>query len=130
MHRVTKPLFVAALAVGMVAGLASTGSASVSDSKKSYCAGFLELGQDVTQPDPDSSSIPRETAADLEDNFRKLAKQAPTKSLKKATKTIAEWYGEIADSETGVEIDTDRRSGTPRRSRRSSRTARPSASPR
>ncbi len=107
MHRLTKPLVVATLAIGLVGGMASVGSASVSTDKKSYCQGFNELGQDVTQPDPDSTDIPRETAADLEEKFRDLAKEAPNKKLKKATNTIADWYGEVADSDDATDIDQD-----------------------
>jgi hypothetical protein len=105
MHRVTKPLFVAALAVGMVAGMASVGSASVADSKKSYCKALTNVS-DATQAPSDATEIPRETAEDLEEVFSNAADEAPTKALKKATKTVAAYYGAVADADEPGDLST------------------------
>jgi hypothetical protein len=90
------------LAVGlsavMVVGTAGVGGASSpAKSTKKFCKQLQNLDDDVTQPPSDSTEIPRETAADLERNFKKLSKSAPNKSMKNATTTIADYYGEIAD---------------------------------
>lgn len=107
MRRVTKPLFVAALAVGMVAGVASAAPASVSDSKKSFCKTALTLGQDIANPTEPGVTLDEDTAGDLEQAFKKLSKQAPTKALKKAAKDVASYYGQIADGESPADISTD-----------------------
>jgi hypothetical protein len=98
MRRLTKPLAAAVLSVGLVAGLSVTASASVAESKKSYCKALTNVG-DVTQAPSDADEIPRGTAADLEEVFSDAADEAPTKSLKKATKTVAAYYGAVADTD-------------------------------
>jgi hypothetical protein len=96
---------VAGLTAGMVGGVAGTGSASVeSASKKQFCAAALKLGQDVTQPSTDATTIPVDTAKDLEKAFAKLSKLAPTKALKTATKNVAKYYGQIADGDDPADI--------------------------
>jgi type II secretory pathway pseudopilin PulG len=106
MRTFTKLFIVAGLAAGLVGGMAGAAPASVGASKKQFCASALKLGQDVTQPSQDATTIPEDTAKDLEKAFNKLSKQAPTKALKTATKNIAKYYGQIADGDSPADIST------------------------
>ena len=106
MRTVTKLLVVAGLTAGLVGGMAGAAPASVGTNKKKFCVAALKLGQGVTQPDPNATTIPEDTAKDLEKAFNKLSKLAPSKGLKTATKNIAKYYGEIADGQTPADVDT------------------------
>jgi hypothetical protein len=105
MYRLTKPLVAAVISAGLVAGLSVAASASVSESKKSYCAALTDVS-DVTQAPADVTEIPRETAEDLEEVFSNAAGEAPTKALKKATKAVAAYYGAVADAEEPSDLST------------------------
>ena len=89
-----------ALCVALIAGfaVATTGSASASGpaaSIEKFCAKALDVAATSTT----SSPLTPELAADLERQYKRLAKLAPKKKLKKATRTIAAYYGNIADGE-------------------------------
>lgn len=105
MHRLTKPLVVATLAIGLVGGMASVGSASVSADKKSFCKAALKIQVDAAEGEV--PTVTEDVAASLEKQFRKVAKKAPTKALKNASNTIADWYGEIADGNSATDISTE-----------------------
>jgi hypothetical protein len=91
--------------LGITVGTAS--ATAPQGSKAAYCKAVLELGTDVTQPSDDATTIPADTAADLEAAFKKVAKLAPTKAIKKADLTIADYYGQIADGKTPADISSE-----------------------
>jgi len=105
MFRLTKPLAAAVVVAGLVAGLSVAASASVAESKKSYCKALTDVS-DVTQAPSDATEIPRETAEDLEEVFSNAADEAPTKALKKATKAVAAYYGAVADADEPSDLST------------------------
>ena len=105
MFRLTKPLVAAVISVGLVAGLSVAASASVAESKKSYCKALTNVGE-VTQTPSDATEVPRETAEDLEELFNDAADEAPTKALKKATKVVAGYYGAVADADEPSDLST------------------------
>ncbi len=86
----------AALSVGVVAGSVGPASASVhAASVEKFCAKAL----DIAATSATSSPVTVDLAADLERQYKRLAKLAPKKKLKKATRAIAEYYAQIADGE-------------------------------
>jgi hypothetical protein len=86
----------AALSAGLVATALGRASASVPGaSTKKFCAKALE----VAATSATSAPLTPELAEDLQRQYKRLAKLAPKKKLKKATRTIAAYYGNIADGE-------------------------------
>lgn len=80
----------------MVVGTAGVGGASVpAKSAKKFCKQAVKVSDDIT---PSSAQqLDEDQAAELETAFNKLTKAAPTKDIKQATKTMAGYFGEIAD---------------------------------
>ena len=95
-----KPILVAVLTAGLIAGFASSAPAAVADkSVKKFCEKALEVqtllsGSAVGLTEENAGDY----AADVEKGMKKLAKLAPTKKLRKALKIVAKYYGEVADS--------------------------------
>ena len=106
MRKFTKLVLVAGLSTGLVGGLTAT-PAFAKGSKAKFCKAVTNLGDDVTQQPTDGTTIPTETAADLERNFKKLAKAAPNGKLKSAVKDIAAYYGQIADGDSVEDISQE-----------------------
>src|SRR5262245_10812741 len=86
-----------ALSVVMVVGTAGVAGASAEakGNKSKFCKQAGKVGTDITQ---DSSvNLSEDEAADLEKQFNKLSKLAPTKKVQQATKEMASYFGELAD---------------------------------
>ncbi len=66
--------------------------AGLTDAEERFCTGTTEAGQSISQDLSDNSSA--DTTAEY---YRELAKVAPKKSIKKALKTMANYYEEFAD---------------------------------
>lgn len=105
MRTTTKLLLTTALSTGLVGGLVSASPAFAAGNKEKFCKATGTVTTDVTIDE--SGQLPEDAAADLEKGFKKLAKLAPTKKLKNATKTIAEYYGRIADGEGAEDVSED-----------------------
>lgn len=105
MRKVTKLLLVSTLSTGLVGGVLAVSPAYAKGSKAKFCKAALNLGDNVSQPPTDGTEIPTETAADLERNFKKLAKVAPSGKIKKSVKDVAKYYGQIADGDSVADID-------------------------
>lgn len=103
------PIAAVALSAAMLVATTGVATASIDakGSKKKFCEQALKLGTDVTQPSPDATSVPEDTAADLERAFKKLSKAAPSKALKNATATIASYYGELADGSSPADLSAE-----------------------
>jgi len=98
MRRVLRAIVCVTLSTALGGALTGTASASVADkSAKKFCKKALTVGTDVTSGEGTSNE---DAAADLERAFKKLAKLAPNKKIKKAAKAIASFYGDIADGDT------------------------------
>jgi len=106
MRKVTKLLLVSTLSTGLVGGVLSVAPAYAKGSKAKFCKAALTVGKDVTNPG-DATTITEENAAALEKSFKKLSKLAPSGKLKSATKTIASFYGRIADGDSVEDVSTD-----------------------
>jgi hypothetical protein len=85
---------VVAISAAVAVGTMGIGAASVDakGTKKQFCKSALHI-----QGTPDPSGISEKSAASLEKQFKKLAKQAPTSALANASTSIAKFYGKIAD---------------------------------
>lgn len=106
MHTPTKLFLAATLSTTLVGGLVSASPAFAAGNKKKFCQAATLVGQDVTkQSDP--STISEENAAAFEKGYKKLVKLAPTKKLKSAVKTIASFYGRLADGDSYEDVFAD-----------------------
>jgi hypothetical protein len=102
-----KPVAAVAISAAVAVGTMGVSAASVDakGTKKQYCKTALHLGSDI-QTSPDPSGLSKKNAASLEKSFKKLAKQAPTGALQKASTTIANFYGKIADGDSFQDISS------------------------
>jgi hypothetical protein len=93
------------LSAVMVLGAVGTASASVAakGSKEKFCKQASKVGAEATA---DGTDVSEETAAKLEKQLNKAAKQAPTKKIENATKEMASYFGKIADGDAG-DISTE-----------------------
>jgi hypothetical protein len=98
MRRTVRAIVCMGLCAALGGALAGTASASVADkSVKKFCKRALAAGADLTSVEGTTNE---DAAADLEKSFKKLAKLAPTRKIKKAAKKIAGYYGDLADGDT------------------------------
>ena len=91
-----KPVAAVAISAAVALGTVGVSAASVdaTGTKKQFCKSALHI-----KGTPDPSGISEKSAASLEKQFKKLAKQAPTSSLANASTTIAKFYGKIANGD-------------------------------
>src|SRR5687768_11069807 len=100
MRKIIKPILVAVVTAGLIAGFAATAPAAVSEkSVKKFCKKALAVQTTLARPvETDDVEDVKNYASDAENGLKKLAKLAPTKKLRKAVKTMAKHYGEIEDT--------------------------------
>ncbi|MEX0663397.1 MAG: hypothetical protein WD598_01350 [Acidimicrobiia bacterium] len=96
MRRFVRALVTSALIAGLIAGTAASAPARVAEkSAKKFCERLLAISSTV--PDVSGESGFADASAAFVKQYKKLAKAAPTGELRKAAKTIAKYYGRIAD---------------------------------
>jgi hypothetical protein len=110
MRRFTALFVSVALSAALVGAFAGTASAAVAEKKsvKKFCkkATDADAARTSVASGADENAV-QDAAGDLETDFKKLAKLAPTKKLKKAVKTMASYYGNIADGQSITEISPE-----------------------
>jgi hypothetical protein len=81
----------------MVVGTTGVSGASVASkgNKEKFCKQAGNVSDEVSPDSP--GNLSEDDAAALEKAFKKLTKVAPTKAMKQSTKTMAGFYGELAD---------------------------------
>ena len=106
--RFAKPMAALAISAAVVVGTMGVSAASVDakGTKKQYCKSALKIGSNIT-PSFNPKGLPKKDAAKLEKSFTKLAKLAPTTSLRKSTLTMAHFFGRIADGDSAKELAKD-----------------------
>ena len=103
MRRTTKPLLIALLTAGLIGGLiASAPAAGAAKSLRKFCEKAVEV---ETLGASSASGDVADSAADLEKGLKQMAKLAPTKKVRKAVKTTAKYYGDIADAGDADKVD-------------------------
>ena len=93
----------ASLCVALSAGVGVffAGPASAGGKTEKFCEQAYALQGDPTQS-TDPEQLAEDAAADLEGHFKRLAKVAPNRKIKKASKQLAAFYGEIADGDAEI----------------------------
>jgi len=104
-------LFVSVVLSAALGGaFAGTASAAVAEKKsvKKFCnkAADADAARTRVAPGADENAL-QDTAGDLESDFKKLAKLAPTKKVKKAVKAMASYYGNIADGQSITDVSPE-----------------------
>ncbi len=91
------------LSAVMVVGTAGVSGASVeAKSAKKFCKQAVKVGKDITPTS--GAGLSEDQAAQYEKGFKKLSKTAPNSKIKEATKTMADYFGEIADGTAPEDI--------------------------
>jgi hypothetical protein len=87
------------MSAALAGAFAGTASAAVAEkSNKKFCKKAATIATDIgTNVDPSDEDAIRSASEDFEKAYKKLAKVAPTKKLKKAANAIADYYGRLAD---------------------------------
>jgi hypothetical protein len=100
-----KPVAAVVITAAVAVGTAGVGGASVdaTGSKKQFCKTALGLGSDITTA-PSLNGLAKKDAAKFQKSFKKLASQAPTAALAKASTTIAGVYGKLAAGKKFTDI--------------------------
>ena len=100
MGRFTSVFVSVALCAALGAVFADEAAASVGDKKsvKKFCKTALAIGNSgSTNP---QGELEQDVAAAAERDYKKAAKLAPTKKIKKAANQVAKFYGKVADGES------------------------------
>jgi hypothetical protein len=98
-----KTIALLAICGATVVGTTVVGSASVAEkgTKKQFCKAALKVGNNI-RPSAGTSGYSKKAAAKLEKSFHALEAKAPTTSLKNSVATMSDFFGDIADGDTGA----------------------------
>ena len=88
---------VALLICGVLVLGAAPAGAGLSDKEEEFCTAYSELGTNTEPSAGDSSAFESEQAEASAKEFRDLAKEAPTKKIKKAVKRMAKYFQLVSD---------------------------------
>jgi hypothetical protein len=95
MRNLTKSIVVAVLTAGLVGAFTLSAPAAVAEKKsvKKFCTKLYKV---QTDPDLTDTSDLQGSAENQAKAYKKASKLAPTKKIREATKTIAEYYERLS----------------------------------